>query len=106
MRLRHAGQKALTQQLTAVSPPKRIVADIDVIWTLQARMTSGKREDALMALEHPRFRAALDFLLLRAKAGDKRVFELAAQWDEMSQANDEQLKALLLAMPERGRQRK
>jgi poly(A) polymerase len=50
------------------------------IWGLQPRFAcrSGKRP--LRLLSHPRFRAAYDFLLLRAEAGEEGMAELAEWW--------------------------
>ena len=49
---------------------RRIAGDIKDIWSLQPRFESraGKRPYGL--LEHPRFRAGYDFLLLRAESGE------------------------------------
>jgi poly(A) polymerase len=48
---------------------------------------SGRR--ALRFLEHPRFRAAYDFLLLRAESGEIDP-ELAAWWTRLQQMSPEE----------------
>lgn len=48
-------------------------------------MRSGKR--AIRLLEHPRFRAAYDFLLLRAQSGEA-VEELAEWWSLYQDADE------------------
>ncbi len=60
----------LERQLARVSIPRRFSTPMREIWGLQSRFshTKGKRPQRLAA--HPRFRAAYDFLLLRASAGE------------------------------------
>lgn len=60
----------LDVQAEKLAITRRIATDIKEIWSLQPRFESraGKRPYAL--LEHPRFKASLDFLLLRAAAGE------------------------------------
>ena len=61
-----------------VALPKRFSLSAREVVTLQPRfdMRNGKR--SLRLLEHPRFRAAYDFLLLRAAAGE--VDQAVADW--------------------------
>lgn len=68
--LQMATSDILERQLARVSIPRRFSTPMREIWTLQARFahTRGKRPQRLAA--HPRFRAAYDFLLLRAQAGE------------------------------------
>jgi poly(A) polymerase len=49
-------------------------------------------------MEHPRFRAAYDFLLLRAQAGEP-VQQAADWWTEFQQSDDEGREQLLEANP-------
>lgn len=100
-RLKSIGHKVLSHQMQAVSPPKKIVYDTEVIWQMQALMVTRKREDASYVFKHKRFRAALDFLLLRAQAGDGKVFELAAWWDKLSTSEPEQADKMLAELPSR-----
>jgi poly(A) polymerase len=55
---------------TRIAIPRRFTTPMNEIFRLQARFerTSGKRAMAL--LDHPRFRAAYDFMLLRTAAGE------------------------------------
>jgi poly(A) polymerase len=88
----HAVQKAagevLSQQLQCVALPRRFSTPMVEIWTLQARFnnTRGKRPKRLMA--HPRFRAAYDFLLLRAESGEADR-ALADWWTAYQNDSDE-----------------
>jgi poly(A) polymerase len=68
--LYEAMDQVLDTQAEKLAITRRIAGDIKEIWSLQPRFQqrSGKRPYAL--LEHPRFRAAFDFLLLRGGAGE------------------------------------
>ena len=52
------------------------------IWELQQRLTVTTGKRALRLLDHPRFRAGYDFLLLRAEA-DEQAAELADWWTRL-----------------------
>lgn len=69
----------LSKQIKLISMPRRISFGAREIWVLQTRMQnrSGKRVERMM--QEPRFKAAYDFLLLRAAAGEP-VKELADWW--------------------------
>lgn len=74
-----AADKAIQAQLQYTAIPRRFSLPMKEIWALQPRfqMRSGRRP--LRLLTHPRFRAAYDFLLLRAEAKED-VAELADWW--------------------------
>lgn len=65
-----AAQNVIGIQNQQISIPKRFQIPMREIWDLQMRLPrrQGKRAD--QTLEHPRFRAAYDFLLLREQAGE------------------------------------
>ncbi|TQV68296.1 polynucleotide adenylyltransferase PcnB [Exilibacterium tricleocarpae] len=65
-----AMQAVISAQLAHTSIPKRFLITMREIWDLQWRLPrrQGKRAERL--LEHPRFRAAYDFVLLREEAGE------------------------------------
>lgn len=66
-----ATQKVLLEQIRYVAIPRRVTGLMEEIWLLQLRLTPSKfRKRHLKALSHPHFRAAYDFLLLRAAAGE------------------------------------
>lgn len=70
------------QQVQRVAIPKRFSVPMREIWQLQPRFHKqrGKQPRRLMA--HPRFRAAYDFLLLRAETGEVDT-ELAQWWTDI-----------------------
>ncbi|KAA0010904.1 polynucleotide adenylyltransferase PcnB [Billgrantia pellis] len=68
--LQLASQQALSRQLKHISIPKRFSLPMRDIWDLQLRLPQRRGKRALQTREHPRFRAAYDFLLLREAAGE------------------------------------
>ncbi len=87
--IQEAASEVLQDQTRCVSIPKRFSIPMREIWSLQPRFErlTGKR--ALRLLSHPRFRAAYDFLLLRAEAGEVEA-ELARGWTQLQHASGEQ----------------
>lgn len=65
-----ATHELLAEQCRHTAIPKRFSIPLREIWGMQPRLErrSGRRADQM--LEHPRFRAAYDFLLLREAAGE------------------------------------
>lgn len=76
-----ACEEVLAQALLRVAIPKRFSLPMREIWQLQPRFEMRKGGRARRLLTHPRFRAAYDFLLLRAQAGEAPQ-ELADWWTE------------------------
>ena len=66
-------------QLTYTSIPKRFSYPMREIWNLQYRFYRRRGKQAFRLFEHTRFRAAYDFLCLRASAGEP-VDELCEWW--------------------------
>jgi len=65
-----AGGEVLADQNRHVVFPKRFSLQTREIWQLQPRLKRTTGKAPLRLLSHPRFRAAYDFLLLRAEAGE------------------------------------
>ena len=64
-----AGDAIISKQISSTSIPRRFTHMARDIWTLQIRLEQTKKR-TFRVLMHPRFRAAYDFLLLRAKSGE------------------------------------
>lgn len=90
-----ATDQVFSQQRQAVSIPRRFAIMVKEIFVLQARLMhrSGKR--ALRTLEHPRFRAAYDFLLIRAIADDS-LTEYADWWTKIQDCDNAGRESMLL----------
>jgi poly(A) polymerase len=69
----------LSAQNKIVTIPKRFTQVMREIWLLQFRFDKRTGHRAFTLLEHPRFRAAYDFMALRALAGDESM-ALAHWW--------------------------
>lgn len=82
--VQQAGAEIQAAQQSRVALPKRFSIPMREIWSLQARLErrGGKRSQRL--LRHPRFRAAYDFLEMRALGGDA-ADDLAKWWRELQQ---------------------
>ena len=68
--LQLAGHYAVESLLTTIAIPKRFSIPMREIWTLQQRLETAHGKRAITVLQHPRFRAAYDFLLLREQTGE------------------------------------
>jgi len=65
-----ACESVVFQQQRRVAVPKRFTVPMTELIALQPRFERRDGRRALRLLEHPRFRAAYDFMLLRAAAGE------------------------------------
>ena len=84
-----AGTDVIERQIHHVSMPRRFSQIAREIWELQPRLVNRRgRGAAGRLLTHPRFRAAYDFLLLRAEAGED-VAEHAKWWTRYQEAGEE-----------------
>jgi len=77
--LQIAANKTISAQLQYTAIPKRFTIAIREIWELQQRLQRRNKRSILSAFNHPRFRAAYDFLLLREESGEQ-LNELGKWW--------------------------
>jgi poly(A) polymerase len=82
-----AMNEAIEQQIHTVAIPRRFTSDVREIWLLQERLPrySGKRAEKLFA--QPKFRAAFDFLELRAQV-EPRFRDIVAWWQDYQQTHE------------------
>jgi poly(A) polymerase len=90
-----AMDEVLDQQGEKLAITRRIAGDIKEIWALQPRFDKRSGRAPLRLLEQPRFRAAWDFLVLRAQSGEIET-ELADWWREFQEADDTRREEMLL----------
>ena len=76
--LKLAGDAIISKQISSTSIPRRYTHMARDIWALQARLKKTKKK-SLRVLMHPKFRAAYDFLLLRAQS-DESLQNLVNYW--------------------------
>ena len=93
--LYQAMDDVLDVQAEKLAITRRVAGDIKDIWSLQPRFEqrSGKRPYGL--LEQARFKAGLDFLLMRAESGEVAA-ELGQWWSDFLAADGAGRTALLL----------
>ena len=89
-----AAVHVVAEQCQRVAIPRRFTITMEEIWSLQPRFEQIQRKKVFRLLAHPRFRAAFDFLLLRA-AESPAVKELGDWWAHAQQLPHETLAAAL-----------
>ncbi|HSV19898.1 MAG TPA: polynucleotide adenylyltransferase PcnB [Casimicrobiaceae bacterium] len=89
-----AMDKVLEAQAARIAIPRRFEATIKEIWALQPRFDQRAGARPFRLLEHPRFRAAYDFLMLRAESGEAPA-ELAEWWTRFQDEGPEGREAML-----------
>lgn len=101
-----AAHELLAEQCRHTAIPKRFSVPLREIWDMQPRLErrNGRRADQL--LEHPRFRAAYDFLLLREAAGEE-TDGLGQWWTRYQDVGPDQRRRMVqeLSSGEAGRKR-
>lgn len=84
-----AADQVVARQQSRVAVPRRFTLPLREIVALQPRFERREGRRALRLLEHPRFRAAYDFLLLRVAAGEADP-ELGQWWTDIQAASPEE----------------
>jgi poly(A) polymerase len=87
--------EVMSEQQRSIAIPKRFQAVMKDIWILQEKLVRRDGKRAFKALEHPKFRAGYDFLLLRAEIEQPNISqsepgslqELAKWWGDFQEAN-------------------
>ncbi len=93
----HASSEVISKQVQSTSFPKHIGMAMRDVWGLQPRFLYRNGNKAYKLLAHPKFRAAYDFLLLRAETGgaDK---SLAEWWTEFHSAGEAKQKKMVAGL--------
>lgn len=88
--------EVMSEQQRSIAIPKRFQAVMKDIWILQDKLSRREGKRAFKTLEHPKFRAGYDFLLLRAEieSGNNvsnepstALQELAKWWSDFQHSN-------------------
>jgi len=79
-----ASDSVMSEQLAVISIPKRISGPMKELWQLQPRLEQFRGKRALKLMDGRRFRAAYDFLCLRASI-DSRLQPLASWWTQVQE---------------------
>ena len=99
-----AAQATLAEQRRILSMPRRHSHFIQDVWDLQHPLRSRRPKRVPKVLQHPKFRAAYDFLLLCAEAGliDPAIGQW---WTDIQEASAEERDAMINALRPTGRRR-
>jgi poly(A) polymerase len=104
-----AMDEVLEAQRELLAIPRKLDGMIKEIWALQPRFEQRAGSRPFRLLEHPRFRAGYDFLLIRAESGEVAQ-ALGDWWTEFQDADENTRKSMLLAdtgaKPKRKRRRR
>ena len=89
-----AAAQVVGEQCQRVAIPRRFTFTMEEIWSLQPRFEQIQRKRVFRLMTHPRFRAAFDFLLLRADESPA-MRELGLWWAHAQQLPQDVLAAAL-----------
>jgi poly(A) polymerase len=105
--LQAAAQDAVQDQLRRVAIPKRFSIPMREVWSLQPRLERRGGRRSVRLIGHPRFRAAYDFMLLRAEV-DEVAQDVAAWWRDFQSGSEEERQTMAEndAVPARRRRRR
>jgi len=84
-----AGQQAVSEAAQTIAIPKRFSQPMKEIWEFQLRLQRRQGRKAAELVDHRRFRAAYDFLLLREQVGEEAP-GLGSWWTEFQTLSLEQ----------------
>jgi poly(A) polymerase len=82
-----AANEVIAMQVKSTSLPRHITLAMREVWSLQPKFNACFGSKPSRLITHPRFRAAFDFLLLRAQTGGADL-ELAKWWESYQNANE------------------
>jgi poly(A) polymerase len=93
-----AMETTLEEHAKMLAVPRRFQGIIREIWGLQPRFEQRQGQRPYRLLEQPRFRAAYDFLCMRAE--NREVLrELSVWWEKFQKADDDARKTMLATAP-------
>ena len=84
----NAALAVISEQQHTIAIPKRYAMFIRDVWQLQPRLEKRSPKSLQRLLEHRRFRAGYDFLVLRSQSGDADP-ELAKWWTDIQELDPE-----------------
>jgi poly(A) polymerase len=92
----------LSAQQRIIAFPKITTLMVKDIWILQERLKNLQGKRAIKTFNAPKFRAAYDFLMLRAEAEDASAIELATWWTKYNHCSDKE-RFLMTKNPKRSK---
>jgi poly(A) polymerase len=103
--LSKASGEVIAQQISITAIPRRFTLPMREIWDLQLLLPRRGGHRAKRLAEHPRFRAAYDFVLLREQAGEE-LSGLGDWWTAYQDASEEQREHMARSVGDPGKNRK
>jgi poly(A) polymerase len=99
-------QEDLFRELNqTVSVPKRISLMTTGIWELQYRLEHVRQHQVNRLLTHPYFRAAFDFLALRARTQEPELKQCVQWWTAAQDANGDEFNEMCAKLPKQAKRR-
>lgn len=80
----------LDEQCRTIGIPKRFTVPTRDIWQMQLRFERSQNPKAFKLMEHPKFRAAYDLLLLRSQVEKGHLLKTVDWWTNFVNGDDEQ----------------
>jgi poly(A) polymerase len=99
-----ACELVLSHQCDRIAMPRRFTSMIKEIWALQLRLEQPLRKRVMSLIQQPRFRAAYDFLLLRAQF-DENLQKSADWWTDFQVADEQRREEMMNGLKSRARKR-
>jgi poly(A) polymerase len=103
--LYQAMDRVIQVQAEKLAIPRRFSADMKDIWVLQPRLLQRSGTRPYRLLEHPRFRAGYDFLLLRCQSGEVDG-AIGAWWSRFQDAGEAERREMLVREGEPSKRRR
>ncbi|MCT2529826.1 polynucleotide adenylyltransferase PcnB [SAR92 clade bacterium H921] len=100
--LSKAAGEVIAKQIPITAIPRRFTIAMREIWDLQLLLPRRGGHRAKRLVEHPRFRAAYDFVLLREQAGEE-LDNLGDWWTNYQNAGEEQREEMARAVGDSGK---
>lgn len=101
--LHEASVDVLETQSHQLSIQRRYQADMHDVWLLQGRLERRTGKVPFSIVQHPRYRAAYDFLLLRSQVGEVPA-SLPQWWEEFAQSGEERRHEMIDAAQQEARE--
>lgn len=89
-----ASETVVGDQIKVLSIHKKIISDMKTIWFMQPKFETRKNKASLRLLQNPKFKAAYDFVLLRAKSNDFDK-DIAQWWTKWLESDDKEKENML-----------
>jgi len=99
-----AANQTFMEQQNYTAIPRRVTSTSRDIWELQYRLERRNKRSIETALNHPRFRAAYDLLLLREQAGED-LGGLGQWWTDFQNSDTNRKKQMITAISQSKRLR-